>query len=78
MTEHPIIFSSEMVQAILEGRKVQTRRVIKPQPYRLCKDVPETISGHHLGNALWRFEDPEGRRSNDELRCPYGVPGDLL
>ncbi len=32
ITEKPIIFLAEMVRAILENRKSQTRRVIKPQP----------------------------------------------
>jgi hypothetical protein len=63
MKERPILFSTEMVKAILEGRKTQTRRVINPQP-----------DSRGLRSSNVPFEDWHGR----EVKCPYGNVGDVL
>lgn len=77
--ERPILFSGEMVRAILDGRKTQTRRVMKPQP-----DPSTTHFGVLNGVEHWacngdpRDIDSVGISDDRSWACPYGVPGDRL
>ena len=74
-TEHSIIFSTEMVRAILDNRKSQTRRIIKPQPFR------------DEGEKQWVYRYPSRKKeclkfpdATSALKdiCPYGRVGDTL
>ena len=69
--ERPILFSTEMVKAILENRKSMTRRVIKPQP----EDVRYT-GGVYLGSNISTKRVPTPHIHG--LRCPYGQIGGRL
>ena len=83
MRERPILFSSEMVRAILDGRKTQTRRVIK---FRSLPEIPVTSMYEHGGfegepfTQSWSA-DHAGEKSivvEQGIKCPYGQPGDRL
>jgi hypothetical protein len=76
MKNIPILFSTPMVQAILAGRKTQTRRVVKPQPPSWCDVFGKTAftPERHISG---RGESREGY-GEKFIKCPYGQPGDVL
>ncbi|WP_444934942.1 hypothetical protein [Microbulbifer sp. JTAC008] len=80
MKEKPILFNAEMVRAILDGRKTQTRRLIKPQPFNGASDeeaikqiggLPPRLSLHQVINQAWRS-------GYADIPCPLGKPSDRL
>ncbi|MCG3177561.1 MAG: hypothetical protein MOGMAGMI_02535 [Candidatus Omnitrophica bacterium] len=84
MPEKPIIFRGEMVRAILDGRKTQTRRVVKPQPSieddgleHLHKEGEVCLS-KFTGYPLVIKRHGKLGKITMPLDCPYGVTGDHL
>ncbi len=72
--ERPIIFNTEMVKAILDGRKSQTRRILKvPKNGRI---KPGTVV--HSNGVISICFDQSGCAEWKTLKCPYGKIGDRL
>lgn len=67
----PILFNTEMVRAILDGRKTATRRLIKPQP--LFKN--DIIYRHE--NGKWYISPDNDNFGESEIKSKYQT-GDIL
>ncbi|MDY2158182.1 hypothetical protein RKG32_07060 [Klebsiella pneumoniae] len=81
MKERGMIFNGEMVRAILDGRKTQTRRIMKPQP------EPCPRGGHwwpsNVFKTMLHVEDEmqNGKGGWGGLvggACPFGDVGDRI
>lgn len=80
MKARPILFSAEMIRALLDGRKTVTRRIVKPQPK--LSPHHEPVRAETRGDRRWVFmthtDRPEYSWATGGVRCPYGEPGDAL
>lgn len=89
MKERPILFSTPMVKAILEGRKTVTRRIIKPQPLP-CNHGSFTEAEWRDSPTEWHFFDDDPDEwycalcgngvdgGGNGMKCRYGALGDIL
>ena len=74
MSTKPILFNTEMVRAILDGRKNCTRRIVKPQPQgRLCY----TFAGGDCGT--WGYPSKTAYENwGDEYKLPEDITDEEL
>jgi hypothetical protein len=81
---HPILFQQEMVKANLDGRKTETRRIIKPQPDdtrakgKNVKTVADYFTGVPEKGKAYYWKANGCWNSSEPFKCPYGQPGNIL
>lgn len=79
MKERPILFSGPMVRALLDGRKTQTRRVMKQA---VGPSLSVGVDGATaVAELSWLYGDGPGHEVHERTQkvpCPYGAPGDHL
>lgn len=72
MKEVPFLFSTEMIQAMLDGNKTMTRRVINPQPI-IDKDSGSVFDGKY--KKQYSIHNWKDQFLDDFSRC---MPGDVI
>lgn len=78
MSERPILFSTEMVRAILDGRKTQTRRIVKwPVKCKLHAGRRRIIAERDAPKINECYMSSRGH-PDESPQCPYGNQGDIL
>ncbi|EBA0744780.1 hypothetical protein DOW24_00845 [Salmonella enterica subsp. enterica serovar Nigeria] len=82
MIERGMIFNGEMVRAILDGRKTQTRRIMKVQPAAPefgLRRIIESSRANENGMYFWSQYDASGIKARSKLfSCPHGDVGDRI
>lgn len=74
MKERPVIFNGEMVRAILEGRKTQTRRTLTDRQLQLIDLASQAGECYPLESGI----DHANSQSYYREHCPFGQVGDRL
>lgn len=72
ITERGMIFNGEMVRAILDGRKTQTRRPIK------WKQTRFTEIGEREDGSKWPWSEDAEHACDFWHPCPFGAVGDRI
>ena len=82
--QRPILFTADMIRALLAGQKTQTRRIIRTQPHPGCTYCYDGM-GMSEDDADWhyleRLDSLTGGYTEDYYtlaKCPYGLAGDEL
>ncbi|HHL3942775.1 TPA: hypothetical protein ACQ7HF_004348 [Klebsiella pneumoniae] len=82
ISERGMIFNAEMVRALLDGRKTQTRRIMKVQPESNQLGlllITDSTKHSDIGKYHWAESNATGNHVRSKLfSSPFGAVGDRI